>query len=373
MKQKKGQKYKKGIKMKFNMIKIIQPIGEFFLGKIEATSLKKLIEENRIVINRRENNQGNQRGLVAKRIKEISNYTNDSDATFPTPIIIALNENAIEYSESSEIAQICIKDNGEEIGEIIDGQHRINGLMNSVNIKYFQLPVVFMIGLTVEEKAYVFSIINSKQTKVDPSLIYDLFGAMDSRSPQKTCHEIARLMNKDNCAPYFGNLKMLGKKEDVNESLSQGTFVKYLMTLISRNPEQDRIDLKEGKKLLDISTLPLRKFFIEEKDEVIYKIISNAFNGLKKNYLKNWNNSILTKTVTYCAVIKSFNELYRIGNKNKDLTEDFFEKGFEGLEDIIKRGEQGKGLVDAFTSGGADNSKLSKYIIESFNERYQEE
>ena len=87
-----------------------------------------------------------------------------------------------------------------------------------------------MFDLTEEEKAYVFSIINSKQTKVSSSLIYDLFSLSQHRSPTKTAHEIARALNRNTESPFYKRLKMLGKKIEGEDkaTLSQGTFVKYL-------------------------------------------------------------------------------------------------------------------------------------------------
>ena len=98
--------------------------------------------------------------------------------------------------------------------------------------------VVVMFDLTEEEKAYIFSTINSNQTKVDKSLIYDLFELSKTRSPHKTCHEIARIMNSDKNSPFYGKLKMLGKKSDKTAILSQGTFVNYLCRLMSNKPNK---------------------------------------------------------------------------------------------------------------------------------------
>lgn len=88
--------------------------------------------------------------------------------------------------------------------------------MKSKRAVDFNLPVVLMFNLTMEEKAYVFSIINSTQTKVSMSLIYDLFDLSKTRSFQKTAHEIARSLNKMNNSPFFNRLKMLGKKMIIN-------------------------------------------------------------------------------------------------------------------------------------------------------------
>lgn len=74
----------------------------------------------------------------------------------------------------------------------------------------FELLVVLIFDLTEEEKAYIFSIINSKQIKVSMNLIYDLFELSEKRSPQKTVHEMARALNQKEAFPFHNRLKMLG-------------------------------------------------------------------------------------------------------------------------------------------------------------------
>ena len=108
-----------------------------------------------------------------------------------------------------------------------------------------------MFDLTIEEKAYVFSTINSNQTKVPPSLIFDLFDVSNLRSPNKTVHHIARVMNCSVESPFYNRLKMLGKKEQSqkNATLSQGTFAKTILMLISKDPNEDARLIKRGLKL----------------------------------------------------------------------------------------------------------------------------
>jgi DGQHR domain-containing protein len=139
------------------------------------------------------------------------------------------------------------------------------------NPEIFSLPVVMMINLTVEEKAYVFSTINSNQEKVSKSLIYDLFDVSSYRSPQKTAHLLARTMNNSESSPWYNRLKMLGKKREDQDlaTLSQGTFAKSIISLISRNPDYDARQIKLGKDLDDDSRCIFRKYFIQNRDEVI--------------------------------------------------------------------------------------------------------
>ena len=108
----------------------------------------------------------------------------------------------------------------------------------------------------------------------------------------------------------------MGKKEGELESLSQGSFIKYLLPLISTNPNKDMRDIKNNVKLKDDKSCPFRKYFIEDKDEVMYRIIFNLFDALKEVFQEEWNNPnryILSKTTGYGAVLNAFNKIYRKG------------------------------------------------------------
>ncbi len=347
--------------MKTPYIEITQPIGTFYISKLNADIVGKVTE----ITPRSEHPEAVQRDLSPKRVNEIKDYCSDPDATFPTPIIISIykkadiqiNNGYFEFDENSKI------------GQIIDGQHRIEGILKSNKSTEFELPIVFMFNLIEEEKAYVFSIINSKQTRVSMSLIYDLFELSKHRSPQKTCHEIARAMNMESNSPFYNRLKMLGKKEDNQElaSLSQGTFVKYLLNLISKKPDEDLRILKINGKLKRIPSLSLRDYFIEEQDHIIQKIVYNNFKALSIVFPKEWNdpkNYILSKTTGFGAVIKSFNFLYTIGNKRNDLSIDFFRGCYENFKNYLEI--EGKELTSKyFPSNAQQQSKLAELIINS--------
>lgn len=349
-----------------DFIEITQPIGTFYISKMTAhdigtyTQVKQRSEKN---------DKSIQRTDSESRVREISSYTSDPDATFPTPIIISVYDE-IDISFSGNKININL-DGNKYFGEILDGQHRIKGLKSSLFISEFEMPVILMFNLTEEEKAYVFSIINSKQTKVSMSLIYDLFSLSEKRSPQKTLHEIARSFNKDENSPYNNRLKMLGKKEDGQElaSLSQGTFVKSLLSLISKKPDEDLRTIKRGENLKEYSDLPLRTYFIKEKDSVIYKILLNCFKSVAYVFDEEWNNPekyILSKTTGFGAIIKSFNELYRIGDEKNDLSEEFFIECFQNLKNRLEKDNK-KLTSNDFPSNEQTQSKLSKLIISSQN------
>ncbi|MFH1216665.1 MAG: DGQHR domain-containing protein [Pseudomonadota bacterium] len=349
--------------MKINILKITQPIGTFYIGVIPA----KILIETAYVRQReydpvtQKPGGGVQRIENMPRVNEIAEYCSDTDATFPTPIIIAVdNDSNTHLVDDKEF----VFDEKSFFGEIIDGQHRIKGIEKSKKSENFELPVILMFNLNEEEKAYVFSIINSKQTKVPMSLIYDLFDVIATRCPQKTCHEIARLMNSSEDSPFYKKLKMLGKKEDEYAFLSQGTFVKYLMKLISKKPDDDLRKIKSKDKLIDDNSLPFRRYFLDNKDEVIYKILVNLFYAIKNTFPEEWdsNRHILSKTLGYGAVLRSFPHLYKCGSRSKDLSYDFFKIIFDKMNHYLD--ENSIELTsDYFPSNEQEMKKLSNIII----------
>lgn len=352
--------------IELSYLKVEQPIGEFYITSIDASVLAKIAKVER----RNENPDAVQREESSQRIKDIAKYTDDTDATFPTPIIIAVDEN-VDIDIDEENNKIRFEDN-QIIGEVIDGQHRLEGLKASNNLTKFQLPVVLMFNLFPEQKAYVFSIINSKQTRVNMSLIYDLFALSKVRSPYKTCHETARAFNKEPESPYYNRLKMLGKKAEGQElaSLSQGTFIKYMLELISKKPDEDLRNLKKNKPLEQDERCVLRKYFINEKDAVIYKIMLNLFSAVRNAFPEEWSNPnqfIISKSIGFGAVIKAFPEIYNLGVQNNKLTQEFLTDVFLRFREYLDKNNIGL-TSEHFGSNEQARTQLANHIKASIEQ-----
>jgi len=347
--------------IKIKYLEIKQPIGTFYFSKINAKILGEIVN----VTPRSADQNAIQRDESKSRINEISKYCSDPDATFPTPIIISVYDHAsVNISED----HILFEEN-QIIGEVIDGQHRLKGILRSNLAEKFELPLVLLFNLTEEEKAYIFSIINSKQTKVSMSLIYDLFALSRYRSPQKTSHEIARSLNKSKDSPFFNRMKMLGNKTANQKfaTLSQGTFVKHFLTLLSKDPDEDLRNSKVNHELKAYNGLPLREYFISKNDEIILKITFNLFNALKEVFIETWenpNSNILWKSTGFIAIIKSFNHLYIQGDSKNDLSIEFFKSCFMKFKESLI--SQNLELTSKdFPSNAQQQTRLSKILIES--------
>src|SRR5262245_3217440 len=224
----------------YNVSRFSQPAGDFYLACIPAVEVARIsFAEPRSYDPGRPNpSDGLQRQASAQRVRTLSQYCQSADAAFPTAVILSLKSTDCALDDTNGRIQFT---GAAPFANIVDGQHRILGLRASGAAESFTLPVVLLIDATAEQEALLFTTINGTQTKVPPSLIYDLFEVTASRSPQKTCHEVARALNELPESPWYRRLKMLGRKSqpDSLETVTQGTFVRELLRHLTRAPASD--------------------------------------------------------------------------------------------------------------------------------------
>jgi len=342
--------------IKVDFIEVSQPIGKFYVASINHYDLLNICYADIREIQHEgdfETYLGIQRELSSVRIKNLSTYVNLYDASFPTGIILSISNKVLgdEYGkfqqnvdeifninytvnieDASSIERNIYIDEFEgqrklfiyrddKVAKIIDGQHRIEGLKNYRNAdKPFQLNVTIFVDMEIEEQAMVFATINKAQTKVNKSIVYDLYDLATSRSPQKTCHNIAKFLNLKDGSPFRDLIKLLGTADNKEEeTITQATFVECLIDYISKEPLKDRdlllrkdkIKKVEGKEL---KRYFLRNLFIEEKDAEIAKIIYNYFNVVKDRWKSVWekpvHKRILNKSTGVVALFKFFGVCY---------------------------------------------------------------
>ena len=298
--------------IKFPCLSVTQPIGTFYIGVIKAEDLSAISYAD---VRRTEGRDiekyiGTQRDLSAGRVAEIKQYVTTVDACFPTSIILSIRAEHAEYDEATRMLTINRDPN---IAKIIDGQHRIAGLEGFS--KPFEVNVTIFIDMDIEDQAMVFATINLKQTKVTKSLAYDLFEYTETRSPQKTCHNIAKLLNFKAGSPFYGRVKILGKaSETATEVITQATFVDRLLKLITNDAMGVRDQIKRNKvKLAILKSADAEKYvfwnrFVDEKDAEIAKIIWNYFKAVESKWGTAWNDfekgKILSKTTGFAALIR---------------------------------------------------------------------
>lgn len=348
--------------MRFPFLRFEQPAGDFILSSMPATDIIRIARPVPRKFNAEtlQYSGGIQREPSNRRIGEVGAYSATVDAAFPTPILLALD--ADTYSiEGSEIVI-----NQDSVADVVDGQHRLLGLQESGRAPDFVLPVVFILEPTAEQKALLFATINGTQTKVPASLIFDLFGVTKGRSPQKTSHEIARALNGTATSPWHRRLKMLGRKTPGSEeSLSQGTFVKHLLPLISSDPVGDMDKIRRGQEPPPHPRCVFNEYFVREQDPTILKILMNVFSAQKNCWNEEWEQPgrfILTKTTGFTGTMRALPALIAAGKLRQDLSEQFFTTVFTAAKaQIIAAGKQL--TSEHFPSGSSGEASFEREIL----------
>jgi len=357
----------------FDCISVKQPIGDFYIGTINSANLIKIAYSDIRRIQNKETRDvekylGIQRPLSPGRVAELKEYVNNMDATFPTSIIIAVSSRDALYDANKKTMSLK---NDTNVAKIIDGQHRIKGLEDYNSPIDFQLNVTVFVDMDIEDQAMVFATINLKQTKVNKSLATDLFEFTKARSPQKTCHNIAKLLNEKENSPFKNKIKILGVATGKSqESITQATFVDRLIKFISRRPMRDRDLIKRSsiKKLKrpegkDLNKLIFRNLFIEDRDAEIAKNIWNYFKAVEAKWPNSWmipkQGNILCRTTGFGALMSFMGYAYNhLGGRSQV----FSVSEYGRVINVIKLKDD-EFTPDVFKPGSSGESKLRKLLI----------
>ncbi|MGN5054377.1 DNA phosphorothioation-associated DGQHR protein 1 [Aeromonas veronii] len=370
-------------------IKVEQPIGSFYAVSISSDLLSKIAFSSRAEYQSKSDSffslKGNQRELDLKRSKQIGQYIDSVESTFPNAIILGANfdknGNLIEdydvrwrVEKNGEQYTLVIPSADNMVATIIDGQHRLSGFEYSEREKMDLLCSVF-IDLPAPYQAYIFATINFNQKSVNKSLAYDLYGFRveeeDKKewSPEKLAVYIARKLNKYS-TPFKNKIK-LGAPLDLDETrassklVSLSTVVDGIIKLITNDPKKDRDQLlnyknKVGRSALSqsMSSQPLRKFYLNYDDNVIENIVTNYFDRVSQIlWIHQSEGSYLLKTIGFQAQFEILRQ-YLISTSDYEL---------KNIDDVIK------GLMDIdfsdifFTASGIGASRIKNIALIKMN------
>jgi DGQHR domain-containing protein len=366
-------------------VEIEQPIGTLYIGAIGHTDLIKIsFADIRRLDRDLDDYLGIQRTLSKKRVEELSQYVNTVDATFPTGVILAISSESdddpdlknVIYDADTKILKIRAD---QEVAKIIDGQHRIKGLEAYNGTESFQVNVTIFIDMDIEDQAMVFATINLAQTKVSKSLVYDLYEYTKSRSPQKTSHNIARLLSSREDSPFYNRIKILGTAAPglrQVQTLTQATFVESIMKYISgtnKRAFEDRNLLKQNKRPARASAeeardLIFRNMFLDKKDAEIAKVIWSYFSAIEQRWSNSWNNlettgNILPRTNGFRALMRLLPIVYnKLGGAGNIPSQKHF---FEIISQIPLR--DGEFTSERFIPGSSGEGGLYNQLLEGLN------
>lgn len=319
--------------MEVKAIKVVQPLGEFYIAKMKARELLKISTSSVARYDKDGNLKGNQRPLDPKRLKAIANFIMSDEMSFPTSILIAANIDRdgkiiediedrwnVKQTGSTDIYNLIIPDKVTSL--VIDGQHRLNAFnFAEESCKDIELICSIFIDLPNPYQAYLFATINGNQKRVDKSLALELFGfdvenePQNTWSPEKLAVYITRKFNfskgsplyqKIKLAPLFSELENLVNKD--KWLLSTAAMVEGIMSLISNNPQKDR-DMLAMKKtsiwsdktrsvLTNNGKPVLRYLYLDSKDDELYSILEKYFCSVKTILWNDaTNDSVILKTI----------------------------------------------------------------------------
>lgn len=312
-------------------IPVEQPIGVFYLASIPAKDLVNISwADLRHMEKDLDRYVGIQRELKEDRVIEIAKFVNSVDATFPTSVVLAVKSCCVSYDERS--GKLTLHEGIDEatgefiplekVANILDGQHRVEGLKKLSESERFDVPVSIFVDADIADQAYIFATVNLAQTKVNKSLVYDLLDYAKARSPQKSAHEIVVALDVASKSPFFKKIKRLGTatpgRATGTETLAQATVVNAILPLISKDPESDRFDLAKGRKLstrnVSYESAPLRHLWIKERDTEIARILLEYFSAVKDRWPIAWESNekgaMLARTNGFRAFSKFFKLVY---------------------------------------------------------------
>lgn len=328
----------------FLVQEVKQKNGSFFsaclpaevLTQITFSDVRRLVSEERDV----ERYLGVQRPISKERVKKIREYILSPDPTFPTAIIVAIDERCVLYDpEAGEMTLVEAHVSDEtgdgteipfgKIAKVLDGQHRLAGFFNEsgefdIDGAEFDLNVSIFVGADLSVQAQIFATVNLAQTKVSRSLVYELEDLSNARSPFRTAHNIAVGLDGLTSSPFYRRIKRLGYVTPgrTGETITQAAFVEALTGLISRDPFADRNAYIDGRELetargVEERRTPFRNMFIEgeEADLDIAENVDNYFRAVRDKWPNAWadtsrKSGILPKTNAFRAFVRHLRDVY---------------------------------------------------------------
>lgn len=378
-----------------NVLKVTQPIGEFFIGAIDSKTLLKITTVDVRAFERGESGtiDGIQRELSKSRLKDLSQYVNLEYATFPTSVILAIDERCVDLTQVEgckgmyrlEVTGFEGDDDEEPIpleasAFVIDGQHRLAGLENRDPEKEnFEVNVSIFIGADVSDQAEIFSRVNLAQTKVNKSLTYDLLEYAKEMSPQKVAHDVVIALNseiRDNDnkkkGPFFKKIKRLGVRTPGvdGETLAQATVVNGLLRYLPQNQEKERSKSRFGfsrksEKNESWRTRIFVDFYRNDDIPSIFLIVSNYFEAVAQKWPDAWGGpiegQILSRTTGFNALIRFLKDAYLhiVEDKPRVVETSEFAQIFDRIdikeEDLVK---------DIYVPGSTGQGVLYKQLVE---------
>lgn len=272
----------------------------FFVGVLSAKQLLEISEVQRMYLKDKEvpKYEGIQRAIVPARVDLIRRYLETPHPILANSIILALHgptaNKILEKKTQTGFPQTLTETLtvGEDFMSIIDGQHRAEAL--DACPAGFEIPVAILIDPDIDLMAYVFNKINSTQKPVNSSIGYQLFGYSKFDVPQKLAHQVVMALAQANSSPFKNKFRILGTKDEWSRdpyAVTQSTFAREFLKLVSGNAVRDEYDIMAGKLVGDQPNRPFRAHLqvFDPKPPAI--ILQRWFNAIASEWATQWKDT----------------------------------------------------------------------------------
>lgn len=222
--------------------------------------------------------KGFQRLLNQKRATDIANYLDINKGVIPSSLILSAQENSkMCFDEEKNILSFEI---AKESLMVIDGQHRLYGLLEARNT--YEIPVAIFTKLNSFDEVKLFIDINTTQKGVPTALILDIKGqaGTETELEERQRHLFDKLNSDSALAGY------LLPNESRTGMISRTVFNSATKPIFESGPVADM------------------------GDEVIYRTLKNYLDATDSLFKETGNpQARINKTIVFRAILNVFNEV----------------------------------------------------------------
>ena len=221
-------------------------VYSFFMPGADITRIAGI---SRIERNEDDSLKGFQRKEIRNHVRAIVQYLNQGAVLFPNAITLAFSPE-VKFVQSrgprpggltdvaaAGILQIPIRDEGQRVGWIVDGQQRSLALAETTNDK-FPVPVVAFVSDNLQVQREQFILMN-KARPLPTRLINELLPETGSvllpreLSSRKIPSELCRLLNREPRSPFCGLIKRLSDAEKGKAVITDTAIIKMIRNSIN--------------------------------------------------------------------------------------------------------------------------------------------
>lgn len=184
----------------------------------QSMKIKDVVDIFYVAVRGKDEEEGAvQRVLNRQRITSIKKYVLEGNNFYSTFILNWTDNKLKPVFIDNEITIPIVNYSA----QAIDGQHRLVGLQEALkeneNIGEKEILVTLSLNLKTKDAARIFININSEQKPVPKSLIYDLFGEIESDTNHSInrATDIADELNQNVESPFYSSIKYPGQPKGV--------------------------------------------------------------------------------------------------------------------------------------------------------------